>query len=171
MTTPPPSTLSDFPSILQRTVNIRLNRQLTWRFFLVFVVVSLVGSVLALSSYQAFVRSAQRESADATARHIGKNYAQMSANWLRDAEEIKTQIDFMRIFDGDQADNWLRLRAYFAAIEGKVDRFAAGVVVSDKGKPLFSFGREGQNLSRRLEDDKGEPRWYYGSTHRTAWGA
>ena len=169
MTDSPPSTLSAFPSILQRTVNIRLSRQLTWRFILVFVVVALAGSVLALSSYQAFVRGAQRESADATARHIEKNHAQMRANWLRDAEEIKTHIDFMRIFDGEPADNWLRLRAYFAATEGKVDRFVAGGVFSDEGHPLFTFGREGQNLSRRLEGDKGESRWYYSSEHRTAY--
>ena len=170
MTDSPPSTLSVLPSLLPRTVNNRLGRQLTWRFVIVFLVVALVGSLLALTSYRSFVRSAQRESADATARHIEKNYAQMSAGWLRNAEEIRTQIDFMRIFNGgNQADSWLRLRAYFAALEGKVDRFAGGVVFSDKGKPVFVYGREGRALSQRLEEDKGESPWYYSAEHRTAY--
>lgn len=169
MTAPPPTILSGFPSILRRTGNVSLGRQLTWRFVLVFVMVALAGSLLVLTSYQTFIRSAQRESADATARHIGKSYAQMNANWLRNAEAIKTQIDFMRIFDDKQADHWLRLRAYFSAQEGKVDRFAAGVVLSDKGKPLFTYGREGQFLRQRLEGDKGESRWYYSSEHRTVY--
>jgi diguanylate cyclase (GGDEF)-like protein/PAS domain S-box-containing protein len=164
---PPP--VSGFSSTLQTTVNQNLGRQLSGRFVAVFVMVALVGNLVALASYLIFVQRAQRASADATARHVEKNYAQMSVNWLRDAEEMKTQIDFMRIFDGSQKENWLRLRSYIAALEGKADRFAGGVVFSDQGRPLFFFGPDGQSMGQRLEGEKPGKRWFYGSEHRTAY--
>jgi diguanylate cyclase (GGDEF)-like protein/PAS domain S-box-containing protein len=73
----------------------------------------------------------------------------------------------MRIFDGKPAENWMRLRAYFAALEGKADRFAAGVVLDDKGRALFSFGADARALSQRLDGTNRELRWFYGSEHRT----
>jgi diguanylate cyclase (GGDEF)-like protein len=147
----------------------RMGRQLSWRFVLVFVVVALVGNLAAVGSYRAFVQFAQRDSAQATASHIEKNYVQMRANWEGYAEEVKTQIDFMRIFDGKPAENWLRLRAYFAALEGKADRFTAGVVLDDKGRALFSFGSDARALSQQLDRTHEDMRWFYGSEHRSAY--
>ena len=169
MSVPPSPFRMVLNTVLQRAVNQRLSYQLSWRFAVVFVVVTVAGCLAALTSYHSFLRAAQGSEADATARHTEKSYAQMSANWFRNAEEVRAQIDFMRIFADAQDKSWLRLRAYFAALEGKEDHFSSGVVFNDKGKALFAFGPDAQELSQRQDGAKDELRWYYSAEHRTAY--
>lgn len=131
---PPPTfepTRAD-PSIWKEVAWHSLQRQLVARFTLVFLLVTLSGSLLALLAYQALAQQAQRRAADEALEHLSRSYTALQDNWLRNADEVKAQIDFMRVFaQGEPAANWLRLRAYFAAIEGKLDRFPSGVVLSD----------------------------------------
>lgn len=160
-----PST--DFPSTWHRATSQSLRRQLLWRFAIVFLLVAVLGSVVALSGYRVVVQNAQRDTANDTARHIQKNYALMHENWQRNADEVRAQIDFMRIFGDEDVDNWLRLRAYFAAIEGKVGKFPSGVVLRGDGSPAFNYGALGLALSRRLEGGQAPPRWFYSNDQRT----
>jgi len=126
---PSESALSS-PSTWQEAARHSLQRQLILRFALVFLLVTFSGSLLALLGYQMLVQQSQRRSADEALRHLERSYATQQENWLRNADEVKSQIDFMRLFaQGDPATSWLRLRAYFAAIEGKLDRFPSGVVL------------------------------------------
>ncbi len=147
-----------------------LQRQLTRRFIGVFVLVALLGSLAGLGGYRAIIGRAQHNAANDTAQHIEKNYASMQDDWQRNADEVKAQIDFMRIFADGGADSWLRLRAYFAALEGKVGKFPAGVVMPGKGGPLFRFGSDASDsLSRALEGKGAQPGWHYDSEHGIAY--
>jgi hypothetical protein len=132
MPTQNPSQSPDSYSRLRLTGR-SLRQQLTWRLVLVFLLVAMMGSLMVLFGYRAIVNYAQRDAADETARHIQRSYASMQDSWQRNAEEVKAQIDFMRIFAVGQTDSWLRLRAYFAALEGKVGKFPSGVVLSGNG--------------------------------------
>lgn len=166
---PPPTfepTRAD-PSIWKEVAWHSLQRQLVARFALVFLLVTLSGSLLALLAYQALAQQAQRRAADEALEHLSRSYTALQDNWLRNADEVKAQIDFMRVFaQGEPAANWLRLRAYFAAIEGKLDRFPSGVVLSDAGRPVFRYGQEGVELSRHFTLGRLEPRWFYSADHR-----
>ncbi|KRH99538.1 bifunctional diguanylate cyclase/phosphodiesterase [Curvibacter sp. PAE-UM] len=156
------------PSTWQDAARHSLQRQLVARFALVFLIVTLSGSLLALLGYQMQVQQAQRRSADEALRHLERSYASLQDTWLRNADEVKSQIDFMRVFaQGDQAANWLRLRAYFAALEGKLDRFPSGVVLDDKGRVVFQYGPEGPVLRRHFSIGRPQPSWFYSAEHRT----
>lgn len=156
------------PSTWQDAARHSLQRQLVARFGLVFLIVTLSGSLLALLGYQMLAQQTQRRSADDALRHLERSYVSLQDTWLRNADEVKSQIDFMRVFaQGDQAANWLRLRAYFAALEGKLDRFPSGVVLDDKGRVVFQYGPEGPVLRRHFSIGRPQPRWFYSAEHRT----
>lgn len=156
------------PSSWQEAVRHSLQRQLVARFVLVFLLVTLTGSLLALLGYQSLAQQAQRQNGDDAIRHLTQRYEALQDIWLRNADEVKSQIDFMRVFvPQDQATNWLRLRAYFAALEGKLDRFPSGVVLDGRERPVFRYGPEGEALQRRLRVDANLPRWYYSAEHRS----
>lgn len=155
------------PSTWQDAARHSLQRQLVARFALVFLLVTLTGSLLALLGYQMLAQQAQRRGADEALEHLSRSYTSLQDNWLRNADEVKAQIDFMRVFTpGQQAAGWLRLRAYFAAIEGKLDRFPSGVVLNDAGRPVFQYGPEGAVLSRHFTIGRLQPRWFYSAEHR-----
>lgn len=161
--------LTDFASTWSRAAARSLGRQLTWRFVLVFLLVAVLASLATQLSYRAVVQHAQRTTANDTAQHIEKVYASVQDNWQRNADEVKAQIDFMRIFGADADDSWLRLRAYFAALEGKVGKFSSGIVLDGNGKPVFNFGRDGLALGQRLDGEKATLQWFYGNEHRTVY--
>lgn len=154
-----------------RAAQNSLQRQLVARFVQVFLIVTLTGSLLALWGYQLLAQQAQRLSADDALRHLERSYAAMQDSWLRNADEMKAQIDFMRVFaqQENQAANWLRLRAYFAALEGKLDRFPSGVVLDPTGRAVFQYGPEGIELARYFTIGRPQPSWYYSAEHRTAY--
>ncbi len=144
-----------------------LRRQLTLRFAVVFLLVAVVGSVVALSAYRGVMLHAQRTAATDMAQHIQKSYASLRDDWRRNADEVKAQIDFMRVFADGRTDSWLRLRAYFAALEGKVGKFPSGVVLGADGQPLFDFGVDGAALRRFLTDADANAMWFQTPQHRT----
>ena len=156
--------LATWPPEMRRS----LRRQLIARFAIVYLLVSAACSALALLSYQVLVQQAQRRSADVALEHVAQRQAALHEHWQRNAEEVKAQIDFMRIFAPDhQQENWLRLRAYFAALEGRLDRFPSGVVLDSAHRVLFQYGPEGLVLGRRLNLGQTLPRWFYSSEQRT----
>lgn len=147
-----------------------LQRQLQARFVLVFVVVAVLSSLLVLLGYQWLVREAQQRNVDAATDHVARRYAALLDGWQRNAEEVRTQIDFMRVFaPGDQRANWLRLRAYFASMEGRLDRFPSGVVLDPQGQPVFLYGDEGRGLARWLDAQSTVPRWFLSREHQTVY--
>ncbi len=147
-----------------------LRRQLIVRFSLVFLIVTISGSLLSLLAYQMLAQQARRYAADEATQHLQRALESLQDSWLRNADEVKSQIDFMRVFasQNDQAGNWLRLRAYFAALEGKLDRFPSGVVLNAEGRAVFQYGPEGRVLSRHFSIGRPQPRWFYSAEHRTA---
>jgi diguanylate cyclase (GGDEF)-like protein len=166
---PPPffeSSLSS--SSWQAVARHSLQRQLIARFALVFLLVTLTGSLLALLGYQTLAQQAQRYASDEAAQHLARRYEALQETWLRNADEVKSQIDFMRVFvPQEQSGNWLRLRAYFAALEGKLDRFPSGVVLDRQSRPVFRYGPEGEVLQRRFLTDASLPAWIYSAERRT----
>ncbi len=129
-----------------------LRGQLVTRFAIVFLLVTLAGTSMSLLGYHGLTQQAQRRSADQAAEHVAQRYATRQEYWRRSADEVKSQIDFIRVFaSADQARNWLTLRAFFASLEGKLDRFPSGVVLDGKNRPLFHYGPQGAALGRRLE--------------------
>lgn len=163
------SPLTDFASTWSRAAAQSLRRQLTWRVGLVFLLVALLGSLATQFAYRTIVQQAQRAAANDTLLYLEKNNLSLQHSWQRNAQEVKAQIDFMRIFAGDEEESWLRLRAYFSALEGKVGKFSAGMVLDEEGKPVFNFGRDGQVLGQRLEGEPIVPKWFYGHEHRTVY--
>ncbi len=161
--------MQDSSSTSGRTAGQSLHRQLTWRLFAVFLVVSVLGNLLALASYRGIAQRAQHDAADSAEIYIRNSFRQMNAGWELDAQAVKAQIDFMRIFADDPANSWLRLRAYFATLEGRVGQFSSGVVLHDDRSPTFSFGRDGAALSRHLDGERAPPVWFYGKEHRTVY--
>lgn len=147
-----------------------LQRQLQARFVLVFVVVALLSSLLMLLGYQWLLREAQQRNVDAAADHVARRYAALLEGWQRNAEEVRIQIDFMRVFAaGDPRANWLRLRAYFASMEGRLDRFPSGVVLNAQGQPVFLYGEQGRGLARWLDAQSAVPRWFLSREHQTVY--
>ncbi len=65
------------PSTWQDAARHSLQRQLVARFALVFLIVTLSGSLLALLGYQMQVQQAQRRSADGALRHLERSYASL----------------------------------------------------------------------------------------------
>ena len=144
-----------------------LRRQLTWRLMGVFALVALLGSAAIVAAYQSLILHGQREAADDALRYVSSSYEHQMQQWERDANEVKTQIDFMRIFGEESSDSWLRLRAYFATMEGKVGKFPAGVVVRKDGTPGMEFGADSQLLAQRLQGGAAAPQWILGNGGRT----
>ncbi|MDE2419486.1 MAG: EAL domain-containing protein [Burkholderiales bacterium] len=163
----PDSAPSAFVSMLVYEPQRSLRRQLTWRLMGVFALVALLGSAAVVTAYQSLILRGQREAADDALRYVTSSYAHQVQQWERDAIEVKAQIDFMRIFGEDSSDSWLRLRAYFAALEGKVDRFSAGAVMRKDGTAGMVFGADSQLLARRLQDGAAAPLWLLGNEGRT----
>lgn len=162
----PSSTSSAAPSPSMRARN--LQGQLLTRFGTVFLVMVLTGSLLALVGYQLLVQEARKRSADVAAQYVVQRYAVLQKMWQRNAEEVKTQIDFMRVFaGGDQDASWLRLRAYFASLEGRLDRFPAGVVLDRDKRAVFIYGSDGRSLARWLDAHNELPRWFLSREHQT----
>ncbi len=159
------------PDAQGRLTRHSLQRQLVVRFALVFLLVTASGSLLALLGYQTLAQQAQRRSADEAAQYLARRYEALQDYWLRNADEVKAQIDFMRVFvPRDTQGNWLRLRAYFAALEGKLDQFPSGTVLDPQGRPVFVYGPEGEVLQRRFQTDAALPRWFYSEERRTLYG-
>jgi diguanylate cyclase (GGDEF)-like protein/PAS domain S-box-containing protein len=147
-----------------------LKRQLVARFALVFLLVTVTGSLLAVLAYQAMARQTERRIGDDALRNLEQRFDRQQDIWSRNADEVKAQIDFMRIFvSPDQPANWLRLRAYFAAMEGKLDRFPSGVVQDIQGQVVFRYGPEGGALQQRLLGDPAAPRWFFSAERRTVY--
>jgi diguanylate cyclase (GGDEF)-like protein len=165
MSSPP----QDAPPPPGRADDQSLRRQLTWRLLAVFLVVAVFGNLVALMTYRIIVHRAQAVAADNALLYIRNGYQQMHEGWSLNAQEVKAQIDYMRLFADDPARSWLRLRAYFASLEGRVGKFPAGVVFHRDGTPAFSFGREGATLSRHLDGDRTPVAWYFGKDHRTTY--
>jgi diguanylate cyclase (GGDEF)-like protein len=158
--------MDTWPPTLRRS----LERQLVARFAMVFLLAALASSVLALVSYHGLVREEQRHSGDAALEHVAQRRTALLADWQRNAEQVKAQIDFMRVFVGaDQTQNWLRLRAYFGALEGKLDRFPSGAVLDSANRVLFQFGPQGQALGRRLGLAPELPRWLHSAEQRAVY--
>jgi diguanylate cyclase (GGDEF)-like protein len=170
MPTTPAELISSSASAWRDVARHSLQRQLVARFALVFLLVTVSGSLLALLGYQMLAQQAQRRSADEALQHLRRSYASLQDTWLRNADEVKSQIDFMRMFaQGDQAANWLRLRAFFAAMEGKLDRFPSGVVLDSRGRPVFQYGPEGQVLALRFNAERTMLRWFHSAERRTVY--
>ena len=164
-----PSSSADRPSVWQGlSARNSLQRQLIARFGLVFLLVTISGSLLVLLGYQTLAQQTQKRSADEAAQYLARRYQTQQDYWVRNADEVKAQIDYMRVFAGqDMRGSWLRLRAYFAALEGKLDRFPSGAVLDPAGQPVFHYGPEGEALQRRFVADATLPRWFYSETRRT----
>ncbi len=172
MTMASPTPASDGPPATGSSPAPRagLQRQLQRRFLLVFLIVALLGSLLMLLGYQWLVREAQQRNVDAATEHLNRRYEALLEGWQRNADEVKTQIDFMRVFaPDDQRANWLRLRAYFSSMEGRLDRFPSGAVLDAQGQPVFLYGSEGRPLVRWLDAQDGVPRWYLSREHKTVY--
>ncbi|MFN7443961.1 MAG: putative bifunctional diguanylate cyclase/phosphodiesterase [Curvibacter sp.] len=144
-----------------------LKRQLVARFVLVFMLVTVVGSLLVVLAYQALSRQTERRVGDNSLQNLKQRFERQQDVWLRDAEEVKSQIDFMRIFVApDQAGNLMRLQAYFASMEGKLDRFSSGALLDPRGRVVLRYGPEGGELERRLRADPALPRWMHSAERR-----
>ena len=168
---PPPrffETTQNNSSSWQDVARHSLQRQLVARFALVFLLVTLSGSLLALLGYQSLAQQSQRHSSDEAAQHLARRYEALQETWQRNADEVKAQIDFMRVFaTEEQTGNWLRLRAYFAALEGKLDRFPSGVVLDSQSRAVFRYGTVGEALQRRLRAGTPLPSWFHSPEHRS----
>ena len=146
-----------------------LRRQLVARLLGVFVLVTLLGGAVILAAYQSLILRAQHEAADDALRYVSSSYQQQVEEWNRNATEVKTQIDFMRVFGEDSADSWLRLRSYFGSLEGKVGKFPAGVILKKDGTVGMSFGEDSLMLMARMKADVVAPQWILGKGGRTAY--
>ena len=126
-----------------------------------FLAGSLLGALLIGWGYLGSVRASQEATAQATREYVQQSYASLQQNWLRNAEELKAQIDFMRVFAANEPRPLVRLRAYFSAMEGKVERFPSGLVLSARGDAVFSFGPDGNALAPALKRGQAlPPLWF-----------
>ncbi|MBA4344015.1 MAG: hypothetical protein C0423_17900 [Methylibium sp.] len=133
---------------------------LSWaggRLWGLFLAGTVLGAALIGWGYFASVRASQAATGQATLEFVQRSYAAMQQDWQRNAEELKAQIDFMRVFAPSEPRPLIRLRAYFSAMEGKVERFPAGVLLNARGESIFSFGSGGQGFSQVLEGGKALP--------------
>jgi len=163
------STLSGLSSFLTDAPRRSLRRQLTWRLLGVFLLVTLLGSVAMFVLYQSLMVRTQRDAADDALRYVASSHQRQRAAWERDATELKTQIDFMRVFGDGRTDSWLRLRAFFATLEGKVGKFPAGVVLRRDGTQALAFGNDSAVLAARLQRQTVAPAWITGEGNRTVY--
>ena len=146
-----------------------LRYQLYTRLIAAFVFVAVFGGLALLWGYQAPIQRAADASAEGSLRHIEHSLDQRRANWQKNAQDVKVHIDFMRIFGEPSNDAaWLRLRAYFASLEGTVGKFPSGVVTGADGSVLFAFGPDGQAFGKVVDGTARLPEWYYSAAHRTA---
>lgn len=146
-----------------------LRHQLYLRLFAAFTFVGIFGGVGILLAYITLVERAARAAIEESVQYVEHNISTVKSNWQKSAQEVKVQIDFMRIFGTQsQEASWLGLRAYFASLEGKIGRFPSGVVIGSDRKLLFTFGQEGQSFGRALEGNSSLPAWYFSTNHRTA---
>lgn len=122
-----------------------------------FLAGSLIGALLIGWGYLGSVRASQEATAQATLEYVQQSYASLQQNWLRNAEELKAQIDFMRVFAPSEPRPLIRLRAYFSAMEGKVERFPAGVLLNARGDVVFRFGMDGNTLEPALKGGQALP--------------
>jgi signal transduction histidine kinase len=122
-----------------------------------FLAGSLLGAVLIGWGYLGSVRASQEATAQATLEYVQQNYTSLQLNWQRNAEELKAQIDFMRVFAANEPRPLMRLRAYFSAMEGKVERFPSGLVLNARGDVVFSFGMDGNALEPALKGGQALP--------------
>lgn len=160
---------SAFVSLLTYEPRRSLRRQLTWRLFAVFALVTLLGGAVILVVYQSLVVRAQREVADDALRYVTTSYQQQLEEGKRNAAEISTQIDFMRIFGEGSADSAQRLSAYFGTLQAKRSKFPAGVVLRQDGSVATTFGADGPALAARLKGDAALPQWLMGQDARTVY--
>ena len=156
-------------ALLDRFQSGELRWQLTQRLLGVFVLVAFTGSLLALTSYEIVVRRAERAEADNVARYVDYNFHQLQGQWARNAQEVRSHIDFMRLFGNNGNSSWLRLKAYFASLEGGVGKFTSGTVIGADRVAKLSFGYDGANLARKLPDTITSDSWIYGEEHMTAY--
>lgn len=153
------------PSAAEKPLRQRgLRQQLIIRFGVVFVVVTLAGSLLSLGAYRLLQANSHAEAADQMLKNVRKGYEQIAAEWQQEGEVLKTQIDFMRLFADRGKDPWVRLLAYFSAMEGKVQQFESGVILHADGSKALGFGRDGAVLTASTVANR---RWYYSETHGT----
>ncbi len=146
-----------------------LRQQLYWRLFAAFTFVGIFGGIGILFAYKSLVERAARAAIEESVQYVEHNISTVKMNWQKSAQEVKVQIDFMRIFGAQSSDaSWLRLRAYFASLEGKIGRFPSGVVIGSDQKLLFTFGQEGPSFGRALEGNPNLPAWYFSTSHQTA---
>lgn len=122
-----------------------------------FLAGTLLGAVLIGWGYLASLRASQAATGQATLEFVQRSYAALQEDWQRNAEELKAQIDFMRVFAPSEPRPLIRLRAYFSAMEGKVERFPAGALLNARGDTVFSFGPDGQALGQVLQGGKALP--------------
>jgi diguanylate cyclase (GGDEF)-like protein len=140
-----------------------LRWQLIKRFLVVLAGVVVLGGWLLVRGYETVQGNARDSAADQTLEYVRRGYEQIAADWQRNGEEAKTQIDFMRIFADDRPDRWVRLRAYFAALEGRVRRFESGQVLRADGSSAFVFGRDSGVLSGAAAPMRP---WYYSASQQ-----
>lgn len=155
--------MSDFSSSLNYQSGRSLRRQLTARLLAVFLLVTLLGSLVILVGYQSLIVHAQRDTADDAAAYVQASYARLHDEWERNAVEVKTQIDFMRVFGNASEDSWVRLRAYFATLEGKVGKFPEGLILRKDGSVGLAFGSDSLALAKRLQGSIVVPQWFVSS--------
>jgi diguanylate cyclase (GGDEF)-like protein len=137
-----------------------LRQQLNERLLAVFLLVALLGGIAILVGYQALSLNAQKESADVAAAYVQKGFARQNDEWERNTFEVKTQINFMRVFGAGSPDSWERLRAYFATLEGWVGRFPQGLVLRKDGSVGLAFGGDTKALAARLVAGAVAPPWF-----------
>ena len=143
-----------------------LKPQLVSRFVVVYLAVTLLGSLLVLGAYRLLHAREQRVEADTVLTYVKKGYEQLAADWRRNGEETKAQIDFMRIFADSAPDPWVRLRAYFAAMEGKAGKFESGVILGRDDRVVLRFGRA---LDVLAATDGGRRLWYYSEAQHSVY--
>ena len=157
----------EFSSTIQMATGKSLRRQLALRLLLVFMLVAVMGNVVVFSAYQGLLWSSQKASADDAMTQVRAGFEQAQKDWARNAREVKSEVDFMRIFADDVEHGWLRLRAYFATLEGTVGKFQAGLVLGPDGQPRFQFGQDSTGLSRLVTAQSARapqaalPAWYF----------
>jgi diguanylate cyclase (GGDEF)-like protein len=145
-----------------------LRHQLYLRLFAAFTFVGIFGGVGILFAYKGLVERAAHVAMGESVQYVEHNISTVKSNWQKSAQEVRVQIDFMRIFGmQSQEVSWLRLRAYFASLEGKIGRFPSGVVIGPDKRLLFAFGQEGPSFGKALDGHSNFPTWYFSTTHRT----
>ncbi|WP_342617079.1 EAL domain-containing protein [Rhodoferax sp. GW822-FHT02A01] len=153
---------------MKRNTGGSLRHQVYWRLFSAFVLVALFGGVALLLAYQMLLQRTAQAAVEESVQYVKHSITQLKGNWQKNALEVKSQIDFMRIFGKSNEGSWLKLQAYFSRLEGQVGRFPSGVVTSSQGKVLFAFGPDGEDFGKQIDGNAHIPVWYYSAQRRTA---